>query len=181
MRKKLVTCGIIFVVVGVSLFFYGFNSTFWLTFWDTSENIPIGKYLWLNLPGVETGMRVHSEYTASSEVRFYILDENNFVKFETFLEERILTDHQFIHDSVGESESYTFSATKDDTYYIVLIGSGEDDVMVTVEILTERTWIKGLIYFLALLIGGLGLGCIIGGLIHKPKKEEQISITPLSD
>lgn len=158
------------------MFFYGFNSTFWLTRLDTTETIPTDKFYVVNLPGVETDVRVHSEYTASNEIIFYILDEYNYYKLETFLKNRIWTDYQFIHHSVGESESYTFSAPKYDTYYIVLFGSGDNDVSVAVKILIERVWIKGMLYVFALLIFvPIGLVGIIGGLRAKPKVEQVAS------
>jgi hypothetical protein len=86
-------------------------------------------------------MKVHFEYTASNDVGFYILDEYNYTNFEAFLSEGKATVFQFVYNSEGASDSYTFTAPKDDTYNVVFIGSGDYDVSVTVKILKERAWI----------------------------------------
>jgi hypothetical protein len=138
-RKNVVGFGIIFIVVGIILFFYASNSTFWLEGWNTSETVPNDKAWILNIPGVEYGMKVHSEYTASDMVSFRIFDEYNYNQFELLAFEGKLAVYDYIHSSKGESGSYTFSAPKDDTYYVVF--SGDYDVNVTVKILTERVWI----------------------------------------
>jgi len=180
MRKKVVIAGITCLVIGALLFLYGFYSTFWLTMQDTTKTIPSDKFYMLNMPGVESGMKVHSEYTASNEVRFYILDESNYNKFEMFLSDGTLTFFQFVYHSEGESESHTFRAPKDDTYYIVLCG--DNDVSVTVKILTERIWINGMIYFIALfLFVPIGFIVLIVGLVQKPKTAKPPKITEYNE
>jgi len=162
-RKKIVVLGIIFIVVAVIFFFYGSNSTFWRERVRT-ETIPNDQFWWLNVPGVEYGMKVHSEYTASNDVRFYILDESNYTNFEALLSEGKFTVFQFVYSSEGASDSYTFTAPKDDTYNIVFIGSGDYDVSITVKILTERVWITSSLMLGSAFFIPFGVLSIIFGL-----------------
>ncbi len=170
-KKKIVVLGIIFIIVAAIFFFYGSNSTFWYERVRT-ETLPNDQFWWLNVPGVEYGMKVHYEYTASNEVRFYILDESNFNDFEAFLREGTFTVFQFVYNSEGESDSYTFTAPKDDTYYVVFIGSGDYDVSVTVKILKERVWITSSLMLSSAFFIPFGILSIIFGL---KRPEDDIS------
>lgn len=171
-RKHTVVGGIILLVVGALLFVYGFSSSFWLTIHDTTKTIQVGQYLHLNVPRVDRGMRVHSEYAASDEVSLYIFDEHNFELFQSFVQYNLQLFYDEIYHFSGRSQSYTFSAPKDDTYHIVLINFEDNDVSASVKILTDRPGILGLIYFFAFILSVGGLATLIGGLVLKPKMKE---------
>jgi len=173
-KKKIVVLGIIFIVVAVIFFFYGSNSTFWQEEWNTTRNIPNGKFHIFTVPGVESGIKVHTEYTASDRVWFCILDEFNYNKFEKFLTSRISEYSEFIYDSEGESDSYTFSAPEYDTYYVVFVPLVDNDVSVTVKVLTEHVWITRSLTLGSAFFIPFGLISIIFGLIPK-RPEDDIS------
>ena len=177
-RKNVVVLGIILVVVGVILFFYVSNSTFWLEMWNETITIPSDKFLHLNVPGVEYGMKVYSEYTASNEVRFYLLDESNYNSYKAFLKEGMFTGFLFVYNSEGASDSYTFTAPKDDTYYVVFFGSGDYDVSVTVKILTERVWITRSLMIASAFFIPFGVISIIFGLVPKRPEIENLQNIP---
>ena len=177
-RKKIIVLGIIFIVVAVIFFFYGSNSTFWQEEWNTGENIPNGKFWRLNVPGVQSGIKVHTEYTASDRVWFCILDEFNYNKFEKFLKSGIIEYSEFVYDSEGESESYTFSAPEYDTYYLVFVPLVENDVSVTVKVLTERLWITGSLMIVSTFFIPFGVISIIFGLVPKRPEIENMQNIP---
>lgn len=169
-RKKIVVLGIIFIVVAAISFFYGSNSTFWQEEWNTTSNIPNGKFHVFTVPGVESGIKVHTEYTASDRVWFCILDEFNYNKFEKFLTSGIIEYSEFVYDSEGESESYTFSAPEYDTYYVVFVPLAANDVSITFKILTEHVWITRSLMIVSVFFIPFGVISIIFGLISKRLK-----------
>jgi hypothetical protein len=164
LRKKIVIGGVIVLVVGALLFVYGFFLPPRETVVDTTETIQASHYsgYWFEVP---IGMSIYSEYAASNEVEFYVLDSHNFELFDAG------EDCEEIYYSVGKSNVHTFHAPKDDTYYVVLCNLGDSDVSASLKISREVSWAR-LIWF-----GGIGLSAIgfiglIAGLILKPKMVE---------
>ena len=164
MRKKIVVVGVIVLVLGALLAIYGFFSPPRETIVDDTDTIPSGYYsaYWDEVP---FGMSVHTKYTASDEVEFLVLNSHNFELFDA------VEDYDAIYDSWGKSQSHTFHAPKDDTYYIALCNFEDQTVSVSVKISREVSWAR------FIWLGGIGLSVIgfiglIAGLILKPKMVE---------
>jgi hypothetical protein len=121
-------------------------------------------------------MKVHSEYTASSVVSFRILDEYNYTNFKLLAIEGKFAFYDYLYSFEGESGSYTFSAPKDDTYYVVFYG--EDDVSVTVKIVTERLWITSGLMIVSTFFIPFGVISIIFGLVPKRPEIEGLQDIP---
>ncbi|MCW4052687.1 MAG: hypothetical protein NWE78_05730, partial [Candidatus Bathyarchaeota archaeon] len=117
---------------------------------------------WLEVP---TGMSIHSEYTASDEVEFCVLDSHNFELYNAG------EPCNEIYYSIGSSQIHTFHAPKDDTYYLLLYNFGVNHMSASLVISRGVSWAR-FIYF-----GGIGLSAIgfigmIVGFLIRPKMVE---------
>jgi hypothetical protein len=164
MRKKIVVSGVISLVIGALLFTYGFFAPPWETVIDTTEPIQSGYYnrFWFEL---RFGMSIHSEYTTSDDVEFLVLDSRNFELFEAG------EDFDEIYYFLGKSQTYTFNAPKDDTFNILLLNLGDNDVSCSLKISREASWARS-IAFGGIIMSAIGLIELIAGLILKPKMLE---------
>jgi hypothetical protein len=174
LRKGGFVFGMVLIIIGVSLFFYLDNTIIWDEMWNKTQNIPNKKFWTLSVP-VMYAEAVHSEYTASNEVTFYILDESNYQKVDLFLTEGEFQPYDSIYYSKGESDSYTFRAPQEDTYHVVFMGSEENDVDVSVKIDTEWVSITGGLLILSIISFILGLIVVILSFITKPKIKNKLN------
>ncbi|MFX0117441.1 MAG: hypothetical protein ACFFB3_23035 [Candidatus Hodarchaeota archaeon] len=164
LRKTIAVGSLVVLVVGALLFIYGFFSPPREALVDDTDTIPSGYYFGYSFE-VPFGMSVHSEYTASHEVEFCVLDSHNFELREAE------SDFNDIYSFIGKSQSHTFHAPKDDIFYVILTNYGDNDVSTSLRVSAEVSWAR-FIYF-----GGIGLGAIgfiglIAGLVLKPKMVE---------
>jgi hypothetical protein len=178
MRKKTVIAGIIILVIGASLFIYlDYAPSFWRTSFDDSDTI-LESWYWRFENFVDSGEEVISEYTASDEIEFFVLDSENFELFlERYKEGERYTFFSAIYHSVGISDSYTFRAPKDDTYYAILMNDGDQPVTASFKQLEESYTILGVTGFSSIICFIIGAVALIGGLIQKPKNAEPSLVT----
>ena len=174
MRKVNVICGIIFLAIGASLFLYStYTSSPLRTVFDDQYTIDANSYHYFMNNVAKSGIEVYSEYSASDEVEFFVLDSENFELFRNkYKEGELFTTFFGIYPSFGNSDSYTFYAPNVDEYYAVLLNDGDNDVNASFKQLEEDYFLKdttGGISFFFLLIGFIAL---IIGIIQKPKTVE---------
>ena len=174
LRKGVFVFGIVLFVIGVSLFFYLDNTIIWDELWNETKTLP-SNTLWGYSGRLVYGEAVHSEYTASNEVSFYILDESNYEKFNLFFTEGQFEPYEYIYYSKGESDSYTFRTPKEDRYHFEYRNSEENDVNVSVKTLTEWRSITGGLLVLSIFAFVLGLIVVIISFITKPKIKNKLN------
>lgn len=165
MRRKFVIGGVIVLLVGVLLFIYAFFFPPRESIVNTTVTIPAGHYQWFAV-GVPFGMSTYSEYTASDDVEFIILDSHNYGLFEA--EKDWDKIEETIYYFFGRSEAHMFHAPKDDTYYFILNNFGDNDVSASVKILGGVSWAR-LVYFGGIGISAIGFISLIIGVVLKPK------------
>jgi hypothetical protein len=172
MRKKIVMVGIIFLAIGASLFIYAdYAPSAWRTTFDDSDTI-LASWYWRFENGVDSGKEVISEYNASDEIEFFVLDSENFELFlERYKEGERYTYFSAIYHSIGTSDSYTFSAPKDDMYYAILMNDGDHPVTASFKQLEESYTILGVIGFSSIICLIIGVLALIVGLVQKRKTQ----------
>jgi hypothetical protein len=165
--------GVIFLALGASLFIYGtYASPPLRTVFDDNKVIQANWY-WRFENGVQPGVQVCSEYSTSDEVEFFIVDSENFELFlKKYKEGEKYTVFKAIYHAVGTSDTYTFRAPKEDTYYAILMNAGDTPVSASFKQTEEMYYVMGGIGILSLVFLPIGFILLIGGLIQKPKKAE---------
>jgi len=173
MRKKKIVSGIIVLVIGVLLIIYADNPSPQLrTVFDDTDTIPDNWY-WRFKNVVESGVVVHSEYSTSDEVEFFILDSENFELFlKKYKEGEKYTFFRAIYHSFGKSESHTFRAPKDDSYYAILLNDGDNDVSASFKQFEETYSVSAPTALFVIILLPVGFIVLIVGLIQKPKTAE---------
>jgi len=121
---------------------------------------------------VYSGVQVYSEYSASDDLEFFVLDSENFEVFSKRYGEGEYSFLIALYHSFGKSDSYTFRATNDDTYYAVLVNAADYEVIASFEQNEEAYYIVGAIGFFSLFFLLIGILIIIVGLTQKSKSVE---------
>ncbi len=157
-------------MIGASLFIYvNYAPVPLRTAFDDWEVIP-ANYYWRFENEVDFGVNVCSEYSASEEIEFFILDSENFNSFlEKYKEGERYTFFSAIYHSFGASDSFTFRAPRDDIYYTILLNDGDTDVSASFKQLEEAYTILGGIAFGSLVFLAIGIVALIIGLLQKSK------------
>jgi len=173
MIKSNVIGGIIFLAIGASFFIYNAYAFPPLrTAFDKDRIIHANSY-WRFENGVKSGRKVYSEYSTSDEIEFFILDSENFELFlKKYKEGERYIFFSAIYHSFGNSDSYTFRAPKDDTYYTILLNDGDNDVSASFKQLERMYYIVNAAGVLSLFLVLGGFIALIVGLIQKPKTVE---------
>lgn len=172
MLKFVVVAGIIFFVVGASSFIYSTFSSYTLTtVFDDRDILDAYSYHMYMNNVVKPGNEVYSEYSASDDIEFFILDSEN---YELFVEKYKKGEQPIfyaIYRSFGNSDSYTFNPSAGE-YYAILLNDGDNDVSFSFKQLEEYYFVKDTTLAVSLLLIPFGFFFLIGGLIQKPKKVE---------
>ena len=165
--------GIIFLIIGASLFIYtSYASPPMRTVFDKDKILHSNSY-WLFENSVNSGVKLCSEYSTSDEVEFFVLDSENFDLFlEKYDEGEEYTVFFGIYHSFGTSDSYTFRAAKSDTYYTILLNEKDEDMNFSFKQYEEMGYIFDALRVGSFLFSLIGLIGIIAGLIQKPKNVE---------
>jgi hypothetical protein len=74
------------------------------------------------------------------------------------------------------SDSYTFRAEHDDTYYAILVNAGENSVSASFEQKEEEYIIVGAIGAFSLIFLIIGIIIVLIGFIQKPKSVETLEL-----
>jgi hypothetical protein len=170
MRKRTVIGGVIFLVLGASLFIYAtYVSPPLRTVFD-DYNVIQANWYWRFENGVQSGVQVCSEYSTSDEVEFFIVDSENFELFlKKYKEGEKYTVFNAIYHAVGTSDSYTFRAPRGDTYYAILMNAGDTPVSASFKQTEEMYYVVGGIGMVSLVFLPIGFILLIVGLVQKPK------------
>ena len=171
--KKLVVGGIIVLAIGASLYIYStYTSSPLRTVFDDWYIIDANSYHLFMNNVAKSGIEVYSEYSASDDIEFFILDSEEYELFvEKYKEGGRFTIFYAIYRSFGNSDSYTFYPSTGE-YYEILLNEGDNDVSASFKQLEEYYFIKDTTGGISLILLPIGFFVLIVGLIQKTRTLE---------